>query len=128
MAGKRIGVQRATTHQCAAEKLFPEAELVLYASQEEVFQDLAAGRLDAQLSDSLQSLEGFLEQPMGEGFAFLGEPISDQACYGVGAGFAVRKQDTRLKNTLSAVIKAIRADGTYKKINDEYFDIDIYGK
>jgi polar amino acid transport system substrate-binding protein/arginine/ornithine transport system substrate-binding protein len=128
MAGKRIGVQRATTHQCAAEKLFPDAELVLYASQEEVFQDLASGRLDAQLSDSLQSLEGFLEQDMGKGFAFLGELVTDEACYGVGAGFAVRKNDTRLRNTLSAVIKGIRADGTYKKINDKYFDIDIYGK
>ena len=57
LAGKRLGVQRATTHQCTAEKMFPDAELVLYATQEEVFQDLAAGRLDAQLSDSLQASE-----------------------------------------------------------------------
>lgn len=128
MSGKRIGVQRATTHQCAAEKLFPGAELVLYASQEEVFQDLAAGRLDAQLSDSLQSLEGFLKQDMGKGFAFLGDMVSDEACYGVGAGFAVRKKNDVFKNSLSAVIKGIRADGTYKKLNDKYFEIDIYGK
>ena len=25
-------------------------------------------------------------------------------------------------------IKAIRANGTYKKINDKYFKIDVYGK
>ena len=43
---KRVGVQRATTHQCSAEKLYPDAEIVLYATQEEVWQDLAAGRLD----------------------------------------------------------------------------------
>ena len=128
MKGKRIGVQRATTHQCAAEKMFPDAELVLYASQEEVFQDLASGRLDAQLSDSLQSLEGFLKQDMGKGFAFLGDMVVDEACYGVGAGFAVRKKDTILRNSLSAVIRDIRADGTYKKINDKYFEIDVYGK
>lgn len=127
MKGKKLGLQRATTHQCTAEKMFPDAELVLYASQDEVFQDLANGRLDAQISDSLQALEGFLKQDMGKGFAFLGDMIDDVECQGVGAGFAVRKQDTELRDAMSAAIKAIRADGTYKTINDKYFEIDIYG-
>jgi len=127
LKGKRLGVQRATTHQCTAEKLFPDAELVLYATQEEVFQDLASGRLDAQISDSLQSQEGFLKQDMGKGFAFLGDMIDDEECQGVGAGFAVRKKDSALRDSLSKAIKAIRDDGTYKTINDKYFDLDIYG-
>ena len=128
LKGKRLGVQRATTHQCTAEKMFPDAELILYATQEEIFQDLAVGRLDAQISDSLQALEGFLKQDMGKGFGFLGDMISDEECQGVGAGFAVRKKDTLLRDSLSAVIKGIRDDGTYKKINDKYFEIDIYGE
>ena len=127
LAGKRLGVQRATTHQCTAEKMFPEAELVLYASQEEVFQDLAAGRLDAQLSDSLQASEGFLNQDMGKGFAFLGDMIDDEECQGIGAGFAVRKEESDLRDALSKAIQDIRADGTYKTMNDKYFPIDIYG-
>ena len=125
--GKRIGVQRATTHQCSAEKLYPGAELVLYATQEEVYQDLAAGRLDAQLSDSLQSAEGFLSQDAGKGFAFLGGAIDDIECQGIGAGFAVRKEDTELRDAMSQIILDIRADGTYKTFNDAYFAIDIYG-
>ena len=127
MKGKRLGVQRATTHQCTAEKMFPDAELVLYATQEEVFQDLASGRLDAQLSDSLQAQEGFLSQDMGKGFAFLGDMIDDEECQGVGAGFAVRKNDTDLRDAMSKAIKAMRADGTYQKINSKHFEIDIYG-
>ncbi len=127
LKGKRLGVQRATTHQCTAESLFPDAELVLYATQEEIFQDLASGRLDAQISDSLQALEGFLKQDMGKGYAFVGDMIDDEACQGVGAGFAVRKKDTSLRDAMSKAIKAIRDDGTYKKLNDKYFDIDIYG-
>jgi lysine-arginine-ornithine-binding protein len=127
LKGKRLGVQRATTHQCTAESLFPDAELVLYATQEEIFQDLASGRLDAQISDSLQALEGFLKQDMGKGYAFVGEMIDDEACQGVGAGFAVRKKDTALRDSMSKAIKAMRDDGTYKKLNDKYFDIDIYG-
>ena len=50
--GVLVGVQRGTTHQCYMEKMFPEAELKLYGTQEEVFLDLAAGRIDMQLSDS----------------------------------------------------------------------------
>jgi lysine-arginine-ornithine-binding protein len=128
LKGKRIGVQRATTHQCSAEKLYPGAELVLYGTQEEVFQDLASGRLDAQLSDSLQALEGFLNKDAGKGFAFLGAAIDDIECQGIGAGFAVRKQDSALRDAMSKAILAIRADGTYKAMNDKYFKVDIYGK
>jgi len=127
LKGKRLGVQRATTHQCSAEKLYPGAEIVLYATQEEVFQDLAAGRLDAQLSDSLQAYEGFLSQDAGKGFDFLGQDIDDVECQGVGAGFAVRKEDSALRDALSKTILAIRADGTYKSMNDKYFAVDIYG-
>lgn len=124
---KRVGVQRATTHQCSAEKLYPDAEIVLYATQEEVWQDLATGRLDAQLSDSLQALEGFLKLDAGKGFDFLGGAIDDPQCQGIGAGFAVRKKDTTLRDALSKAIGDIRADGTYKTLNDKYFEIDVYG-
>ncbi len=125
--GKRVGVQRATTHQCSAEKLYPGAELVLYGTQEEVWQDLAAGRLDAQLSDSLKAYEGFLALDAGQGFDFLGDAIDDVECQGIGAGFAVRKEDTALRDALSQAIKDIRADGSYKAMNDKYFGVDIYG-
>ena len=125
--GKRLGVQRATTHQCSAEKLYPGAELVLYATQDEVWQDLGSGRLDAQLSDSLQAYEGFLVLDVGQDFDFLGDALDDVECQGVGAGFAIRKEDSALRDALSKAIQDIRADGTYKVINDKYFAVDIYG-
>ena len=125
--GKRLGVQRATTHQCSAEKLYPGAELVLYATQDEVWQDLASGRLDAQLSDSLQAYEGFLVLDVGQDFDFLGDALDDVECQGVGAGFAIRKEDSALRDALSKAIQDIRADGTYKAMNDKYFAVDIYG-
>lgn len=126
LKGKRLGVQRATTHQCTAEKMFPDTELVLYATQEEVFQDLVSGRLDVQLSGTLQTIGGFLEQDAGKNFAFLGEMIDDPDCQGPGAGFAVRKKDTVLRDAMSAIIKGMRDDGTYQKINKKYFAVDIY--
>ena len=127
LAGKRLGVQRGTTHQCYAEKMFPKAELVLYGTQEEVFKDLAIGRLDAELSDSLIAKEGFLDKPEGADFDFLGGDHLDVECYGEGVGIAVRKGDDALREALNKAILKIREDGTYKKIDDKYFPFDIYG-
>ena len=124
--GLKIGVLRGTTLQCYVEKHFPDADLRLYNTQEDVFADLAAGRLDMQLNNTLQAIDGFLKTDMGKGFAFLGEDLDDVACLGEGTGIAVRKGDP-LAAELSTAIEAIRADGTYKTINDKYFDIDVYG-
>ena len=126
MAGMKIGVQRGTTHQCFVEKNFPDSEVVLYTSQEDVFADLASGRIDAQSSDALQAMEGFLETDAGMGFAFIGEDQKDLPCLGEGAGVAIRKGDP-IVDEFNKAIDAIRADGTYKKLNDKYFEIDIYG-
>ncbi|KIC35195.1 hypothetical protein RA27_22950 [Ruegeria sp. ANG-R] len=125
--GVKIGVLRGTTLQCHVEKMYPDADIKLYNTQEDVFADLVAGRLDLQLNNTLQAIDGFLNTPQGEGFAFLGEDVDDIECMGEGTGIAVRKGDP-LAEELSAAIKAIRANGTYDEINDKYFDIDIYGK
>jgi polar amino acid transport system substrate-binding protein/arginine/ornithine transport system substrate-binding protein len=127
LKGKRIGLQRGTTHQCFMEKMYPEAELVLYGTQEEVFQDLAIGRIDAQFSDSIAADDGFLKTPAGKDFEFTGGDQHDEECHGPGAGMAVRKEDTALRDDLNRAIKAIRANGTYQKINAKYFDYDIFG-
>ncbi|MBT8154768.1 transporter substrate-binding domain-containing protein [Epibacterium ulvae] len=123
----KIGVLRGTTLQCHVEKAYPEADLRLYNTQEDVFADLVAGRLDMQLNNTLQAMDGFLNTEQGQGFAFLGDDVDDPDCLGEGTGIAVRKGD-KLAGELSAAIKAIRADGTYATINDKYFDVDIYGK
>ena len=127
LKGKRIGLQRGTTHQCYMEKMYPDTELVLYATQEEVFQDLAIGRIDAQFSDSIAADDGFLKTDAGKDFEFVGGDQHDMECHGEGAGIAVRKQDTQLREDLNKAIKAIRASGVYQKINAKYFDFDIFG-
>ncbi len=127
LKGKVVGVQRGTIHQCYMEKLFPDTELKLYGTQEEVFLDLASGRVDAQISDSIQALEGFLGQDEGKGYAFLGGDQFDLECHGEGAGIALRKGEDDLRNSLNAAIKAIRDDGTYADINAKYFDFDVFG-
>ncbi len=126
--GKRIGVQRTTTHDRYATQHFTGSEIVRYAKQDEIFLDLASGRVDAMLCDSVAADMGFIKTATGKGFARVGEPIDDPKIFGIGAGIAVRKGDTALAEKFNAAIKAIRANGTYKKIQDKYFTFDIYGQ
>lgn len=127
LKGKRIGVQRTTIHDRFATATFTQSEIVRYTKQDDVFLDLTAGRLDGALVDLMAAKVGFLQTPAGKGFAFLGPIYSDPKFFGVGAGIAVRKADTALRDRLNVAIKAIRANGVYKKIQDKYFDFDVYG-
>ncbi len=127
LKGKAIGVQRGTTHQCYLDKFFKDSDIKGYGTQEEVFLDLGAGRIDAQLSDAPQSLEGFLSKPEGKDYAFLGGVQFDLECHGEGAGIALRKGSDDLRKAFDTAVQEIRKDGTYKKINDKYFDFDVYG-
>ena len=128
LKGKRIGVQRSTIQDRFATATFTGSEIVRYAKADEAYLDLAAGRVDLMLADTLAIDGGFLKKPQGKGFAFFGPDFDDPKFFGTGSGIAVRKADDALKAKFDAAIKAVRANGVYKKINDKYFDFDVYGK
>lgn len=123
-----IGVQRGTTHEDYMNKRFPDVELKLYGTQDEVYLDLVSGRIDAFMSDSVAAKDGFVETEQGADFMFLPGDHIDPAIHGEGAGIAVRKTDTELKAMFNDAIAKIRADGTYEKVASKYFDFDVYGE
>ncbi len=127
LKGKRVGVQRTTVHDTFATEIFKESEIVRYASQDEVYVDLVAGKLDGALVDWIAASAGFLKTPAANEFGFLGPVFIDFKYFGVGAGIAIRKGDNTLRTDFNAALKAIRSNGTYKKIQDKYFDFDVYG-
>ena len=127
LKGKRIGVQRTTVHDRFATDTFKDSEIVRYAKQDDVFLDLMSGRLDAVLVDQVAASLGFLPLPAARDFAFFGPVYIEPKYFGYGAGVGLRKTDTALRDEFNAAIKAIRANGVYKKVNDKYFSFDIYG-
>lgn len=127
MAGKTVCVQRGSIHQGYMEAVFPSANLVLYPTQDETYLDLTSGRCDAIMADSIAIQDGFLNTDAGKGYAFFGGDHAVPQYHGEGAGIGVRKTDPALRDALTAAIAAIRANGTYKTINDKYFPFDIYG-
>jgi arginine/ornithine transport system substrate-binding protein len=130
LKGKVIGVQRGSIHErFATEVLVPlGVEVKPYSSQNEIYLDVSAGRLDGTLADATLLQDGFLDTDAGKGYAFTGPAFTDAKYFGDGIGIAVRKGDQADLDRLNAAITAIRANGTYKKIQDKYFNFDIYGQ
>jgi arginine/ornithine transport system substrate-binding protein len=127
-AGKKIGVQRATIHDNFITDVGKEAILKRYATQDEAYMDLVAGRVDMLLADSVAVDQGFLKKPEGQAFQFIGPDLSEKKYFGEGAGIAIRKQDKDLVELFNKAIEQIRADGTYKAIQDKYFNFNVYGE
>jgi len=127
MAGKTIGVATSTTHFNYASQTYTDSTVKGYPSSQEFLLDLANGRLDA-VEDDISVLEGWLKTPDGACCKLIGQPAPQPVeIFGEGAGIAVRKGETALVEKLNAAIKAIRANGKYKEINDKYFTFDVYG-
>jgi len=127
--GKSIAVQRATIHdRFVTEQGGPGVKVKRYGTQDDAYLDLVAGRVDMLLADSVAIDDGFLKKPEGQGFQFIGPDLSEVKYFGEGAGIAIRKQDKDLVELFNKAIKQIRADGTYKKIQDKYFEFNVYGE
>jgi polar amino acid transport system substrate-binding protein len=126
LSGVTIGAQTSTTHANYVEAHFPKAELKVYPSPDEYKLDLSNGRLDAAIDDVVV-LDEWTKSEAGACCKVLGVLQTDPVINGEGAGIAVRKEDTDLKEMLNKAIAELRADGTYKKISDKYFAFDVYG-
>ncbi len=128
LKGKAVGVQRATIHDNFVTEVYGDsAEVKRYGTQDEAYLDMVAGRVDLLLADSVALQGGFLETDAGKDYEFVGPDFSDPKYFGDGAGIALRKGEEDLLKMFNAAIEAIRANGTYKAIQDKYFDFDVYG-
>ena len=129
LKGKTVGVQRATTHDSyLTDNYGKDVNIKRYATQDDAYLDMAAGRVDFLLADSVALSDGFLKKPEGKDFEFIGPDMTDVRWFGEGVGVACRKKDKDLVEMFNKAIDQIRADGTYKKIQDKYFNFNVYGE
>jgi ABC-type amino acid transport substrate-binding protein len=126
LKGKVIAVQTATSQASWLEQTWGKVvEMKMYDTQDNADADLASGRVDYGLADTVYTAEGFLKSEAGKAFELKGEPVSDPLIGG-NVGAALRKGDPLL-GEINAAIKALRDNGAYKTINDKYFAFDVYG-
>jgi polar amino acid transport system substrate-binding protein/arginine/ornithine transport system substrate-binding protein len=123
LKGKKIIVLRNSPRAKHVQDNFKESEILLVAKETDVYLELAAGRGDIALGSSVVSGEALLNKPHGRDYQQVGQPISIGA--GAGVGIALRKGEDDLRSRLNAALATIRANGTYQRLADKYFDFPI---
>ncbi|MEO1399179.1 MAG: transporter substrate-binding domain-containing protein, partial [Pseudomonadota bacterium] len=127
--GKVIGLVAATAAEpYVRDKFDGVATFRSYQKMDDALQDLIAGRIDAYADGAIPIQESLLSTDEGKDYRFGGAALSDPAYFGTGNGIALRQEDTELLAKMNEALAAIRADGTYEKINAKYFSFDIYGE
>ena len=128
LKGKIIGVQVATTNEAYAKKFFGKTSTIKeYQTQDQVNQDLAAGRIDADIADQF-TLSAFTDSKTGKACCtMLGALPYDAQTLGTGIGAAFRKSDNKLRQEFNKGLADVRKSGQYAKITKKYFNFDIYG-
>jgi arginine/ornithine transport system substrate-binding protein len=128
LKGKKIGVLKGSSQEKYANgELKPIGVIVTpYAAQDQVYLDMKSGRLDGTVANIVEVTSALLKKPEGKDYIGVGPNQVNPKYFGA-AGIAIRKGDQALKDELNSAIKTIRANGTYKSLNDKYFDFDAYG-
>lgn len=128
LKGKTIGVLQGSIQETYAKEHWEKhgVTVVSYKDQNMAWGDLLNGRIDASLVMSVAGQAGFLSKPQGQGFGFIGQPVSDDTILGSGIGFGLRKGDVDTKKQLDAAIEKVKADGTVTELAKKYFPgIDV---
>ena len=118
LKGKKVGVQNGTTHQKYIQEQHPEVKTVSYDSYQNAFIDLKNGRIDGVFGDTAVVNEWLKTNPQ---LGVATEKVTDPQYFGTGLGIAVRPDNKALLEKLNNALAAIKADGTYQKINDQWF-------
>ncbi|MGA0612901.1 transporter substrate-binding domain-containing protein [Caldimonas sp. KR1-144] len=117
LKGKKIGVGQGTNFAEIARGI-EGAEVKVYPGAQEYLQDLASGRIDAALNDSLliPYLASKTRLPVKAG-APLGKLESNAIPF--------RKGSPKFKQAIDKALADLKADGSYAKISNKYFGRDV---
>jgi len=116
--GKRVGVENGTTHQKYLQDKHPDIKVVAYDSYQNAILDMKSCRLDGVFGDSAV-VNQWLKT--NSDLASVGEHVTDADYFGTGLGIAVRKGNDGLREKLNQALAALKANGTWQKINQQWF-------
>src|SRR5271168_127835 len=124
LKGKTLGVQVSTTHaNFASQYLKDVATVKEYKTTDDRDLDLKAGRIDAVLED-LPTNMATASKPDASELAIVGPKLIG-GVFGLGEGMGIRKTDADLTAKFDKALAEAIADGTVKKLSEQWFKIDM---
>jgi cystine transport system substrate-binding protein len=117
LKGKKLGVGQGSNYEQKA-KSVPGIEVRSYPGAPEYLQDLAAGRIDAALNDSLMVSYLLKTSPLP---LKAGAPIGDVEKMGI----PFRKDNPKFKEALNKALADSFKDGSFKQVSVKWFGRDV---
>ncbi|KAF1061624.1 cystine ABC transporter substrate-binding protein [Burkholderia gladioli] len=117
LKGKKLGVGLGTNYMDMA-KSVPGIDVKTYPGAPEYLRDLAAGRLDAALNDRLMLAYLLKNSQL---------PLRTGAMLEAGQPSAIpfKKGNPKFAKAIDDAMTQLEADGTFTKISDKWFGIDV---
>ncbi|MCX5540312.1 transporter substrate-binding domain-containing protein [Paraburkholderia sp. CNPSo 3076] len=117
LKGKKLGVGLGTNYMDMA-KSVPGIDVKTYPGAPEYLRDLAAGRLDAALNDRLMLAYLMKNSQL---------PLRTGTTVGAGNPSAIpfKKGNPKFAKAIDEAMTQLEADGTFTKISDKWFGIDV---
>jgi L-cystine transport system substrate-binding protein len=117
LKGKKLGVGLGTNYMDMA-KSVPGIDVVTYPGAPEYLRDLAAGRIDAALNDRLMLAYLLKNSQL---------PLRTGATVGAGNPSAIpfKKGNPKFAKAIDDAMTQLEADGTFTKISEKWFGIDV---
>jgi polar amino acid transport system substrate-binding protein len=112
LTGKKIGAQIGTTGAIEAGKI-SGAEVKTYDAYDQAFLDLAIGQIDAVIADYPTTLAFLATNP--DKLMTVGQVFTDE-----NYGIAICKKKTGLAAPINQALKALKDDGTIKKLEEKW--------
>jgi polar amino acid transport system substrate-binding protein len=124
--GKRVGVEAGTAHEAYLVAFFPRQMIKTYPRAEAARAALKAGEIDAVFGDAVGEAIWLSGNDAAGCCAFAGGPYTETRYFGPGAGIAVRKSDTELRQLLDYALARVAAKGVYADLYLRYFPVGFY--
>lgn len=124
--GIKVGLERATTYSSWFEAELPDADVVLYDSNEAMYLDLKNGRVDVIMTNPMKAYLRFLSKEDGAGYEFKSPVVDEEQYFGIGVGIGLRQGQEELKSRLNDALKELINSGELEAYARKIFPFKLH--
>ena len=124
--GIKVGLERATTYSSWFEAELPDADVVLYDSNEAMYLDLKNGRVDVIMTNPMKAYLRFLSKEDGAGYEFKSPVVDEEKYFGIGVGIGLRQGQEELKSRLDGALKELINSGDLEAYARKIFPFKLH--
>lgn len=126
LKGKRVGVVANSAHERMLRDDFPTLAPAPYPTQEALFADIKAGKIDAAFGDGMRFGFWLAGSDAADCCRFAGGPYLAPEYLGTGLAIAVKPDDKELAAALDYALQQIALKGTFAELYLRYFPVSFY--